>query len=326
MSDGDWFNRNAYWVTSFVFLAIAIPATWYVSRSEGFHDGYQRRETELIEQNAERDLRGKCSIIADIKEAINCAEGVVKTEAEQSHDARDLEAQWQSATWTKFMLIVTGVVGALTVMLTYFGVVLLKQTLHEASLTTSVAIDAVVAAKQANTTAYEHFKMSHRPWLTVQISGPYVNEEIYPMRQFSEGECNKRPISIEANIKITNIFEMPAIITNVKIAVLGRHSPNYPPIHEILGKGESFVPNWLGINKSGASKGFSSLAMFDLTRENRNDFMNEKRPIIGEITYIDPIGVIRKMGFAFQPCAVWSGEPYTRWGHTEYNYDHETSE
>jgi hypothetical protein len=113
---------------------------------EGFHNGYQQRESEQIEQNADSDLRSKCGVaggVESVEVAINCAEDVVKSEAAQSHDARDLEAQWQSATWTKLMLFVTFTLGLITVAITYWGVKLVRATLHETQRTANAAIDTL---------------------------------------------------------------------------------------------------------------------------------------------------------------------------------------
>jgi hypothetical protein len=188
-------------------MAIAIPSVWYVSRLEGFHNGYQQRQTEQIKENADSDLRGKCSLSASINEAINCAEGVVKTEAEQGHDARDLEAQWQSATWTKLMLFVTAALGTLTVILTYYGVVLLRATLHEARLTTEAAIagtdaarDAVVEARETNRIAGEASAIDLRPWVTIEV------KSITPFKLGVDGKS----FSSEIIIAMKNIGKTPA--------------------------------------------------------------------------------------------------------------------
>jgi hypothetical protein len=197
MSESDGFNRNVYWITALVFFAISIPAVWYVSRSEGFHNGYQQRETEQIEQKADSDLRGKCSFSANINEAINCAEGVVKAEAEQGHDARDLEAQWQSATWGKLMLVQTGLLGTLTVILTYFGVVLLRRTLHEASLTTKAANAAADSANASNQIMRDAFIADQRPWITIdaELAKPseYIGSEFRIPIKFTIKNVGKVP-------------------------------------------------------------------------------------------------------------------------------------
>jgi hypothetical protein len=208
MSDGSWYDRNAAWIVAIALMAIAIPSVWYVSRLEGFHNGYQQRQTEQIKENADSDLRGKCSLSASINEAINCAKGVVKTEAEQGHDARDLEAQWQSATWTKLMLFVTAALGTLTVILTYYGVVLLRATLHEAKLTTKAAIagtdaarETVDQAKETNRIAAESSAVDIRPWVAADI------ELITPFRSSPDGQS----FGADIIISVKNIGKTPAI-------------------------------------------------------------------------------------------------------------------
>lgn len=246
----------------------------------------------------------------------------------------DTYAQWVAAFSALFSVAVS-----------IWAVRLVRNTLVLNRDATIAAQDAVAVAKAANTDsvkaasaayalAARQFEAGFKPWLSVKVGGPYIDELKYPLKMFEEGE-GPRWTRIQTTVELKNIGEMPAIITGFYIGV-----ENYTDIeingwghskgwHE-LGRGETIFlnenfgkmaidPSLVAIDPALAE---AHCGGFMLTAENRNMFFRDFPPIVGRIDYEDPLGKKRQMGFAFRPGAAWTSN-LMRWGANAKNYDKE---
>lgn len=184
---------------------------------------------------------------------------------------------------------------------------------------------SINASNAAKALAVRQFESSFKPWLSVKVGGPYIDESKYPLGEFKDGETI-RPTTIQASIEVKNIGEMPAIIIGFFIGVknstdidIGGY-PRAEVWHE-LSRGESiFLGEGVGMYPLPGESPVAHCGAFVLTAENRNTIWNNFPPIVGKIDYEDPLGKRRQIGFAFRPIAVWTND-FQRWGGKDDNYD-----
>ncbi|SIT52783.1 hypothetical protein BQ8794_10153 [Mesorhizobium prunaredense] len=263
----------------------------------------------------------------------------------------DLCAQWkaadaaqESAKWTMWGVSV----GALTLLAavgaawfagaaanyTRKGVAEAKRSADAAMVAVKIArrgnADTIKVAKDANSLAVRQFESRYKPWLSVRVGGPYVDQSAGgdALRQFEENEAG-RQINFKIVVQVKNIGEMPA---NIVAFNIGTHD------HADLGvwSSQSQSEGWYELNKDEfiflVDRGRRITAesrpelseiycgMFRLTSENRQTFFDGFPAIVGTIDYLDPLGKRWRLGFSFRPTAAWSAD-WVRWGEGEYNYD-----
>jgi hypothetical protein len=195
-----------------------------------------------------------------------------------------------------------------------------KTSADEARAANILSAKSYEAAYQSFVLAKRQFELSFKPWLAVEMTGPYV-----------EWDANLNPpqyggierVPIKASITITNVSDVPAIITHVSLTLVadisehaGSDPSRVPEIYKYVGKGDTFEP-----------KGFilENFANFWLTKVNMGSFWTKRRPISGKIIYIDPLQKRRELSFAFIPDKVHATR-FDRWGGTQYNYDRDIGE
>lgn len=169
-----------------------------------------------------------------------------------------------------------------------------------------------VANVAANNLAARQYKDGFKPWLSVSISGDYVRDH-----RSTGLVVGGNPVTIEihATISITNLTDMPATIVAEEIEILGgkaRSKNHGSDVFQVLGKGDSYV----------IESGVDVIPIGYFVATIRNDHIMNPAPIIGSVTYTDPLNVRRKLAFAFRP-SVWHTNDFERWGGPEYNYDRE---
>jgi hypothetical protein len=260
--------------------------------------------------------------------------------AGQDHEQQETKGEFWSAKLSDWVLV------AFTGLLVLFTYRLWKSTdkLWEAGerqidLTrkmTGAAIDSTEHSRSSAEIAAKQFETSFRPWLLVRIKDGFVDGE--QLRRFKADE-RMRLVTFSAHIEITNKGDMPAVITAIsvepKMATGGTttiiDSPNlYGPQPKTrlfieLTKDDSHHPfRVMEFSEVAFPEdprlGAPSVGFFEITAENRRQFMSADIPLIGKIEYMDVIGKRRELGFAFNGGAI-GGHRSERWGGPEYNYD-----
>ena len=191
---------------------------------------------------------------------------------------------------------------------------------------TKLADAATVSAR----TAARQYETAFKPWLVAKISGPYIDEKIYPLNRIKEGE-GPRWIEINVAVENENIGDMPATIVRSSLAALGvmGPTPDEGDVFEILTKSGRYYPRRDPIPKDFENRDelkYVTVAGFMLNREIREQIFRAAPPIVGKIQYLDPLGKRRELGYAFAPRRVWNPSGFSRWGGPEYNYDREIKE
>lgn len=208
----------------------------------------------------------------------------------------------------------------------------------------NTAEKAAGAAQKSADTAQQQFAAGFKPWLLVDVSGPYVDERQFPMTLAPA--ATQRDITILAEIKITNRADMPATVLSSDVGVVSQTTgliisapPEQTELYSILNKGDSFYPLrrvQMRIPQGSPQEEIDILknvnvGAFQLTDQNKKVFFHARPPIIGKIFYLDALGNKYELGYAFQPNTVWArpdgaGNGFTRWGGQQYNYDRKISE
>jgi hypothetical protein len=252
--------------------------------------------------------------------------------AGQENRQSNLCAQWkaadaaaESALWALLALWIAGaglVVGGGTLIAAWRAAHWARKAAEhtesgakESAKAASAAIESVEATRISNKIAQQQFEAAYKPWLRVSLSGDYVTptEQIH-IRQFSEGET-RRVLPASVTVHVTNIGELPAIISEIVVRIEDPHpdatvGSKSHEMFDMIYKGENIEPIYHAVS-----------GIFRITPENRMDYIQNPPPIIGLIRYLDPFGVGRETGFAFQPNHVISARTYRRWGGPEYNFD-----
>lgn len=155
----------------------------------------------------------------------------------------------------------------------------------------------------------------------------YVDEARYSLRLFEDGD-GPRWTCIESLVTVRNIGDVPAFITKFYIGVQNTGDieiggwGEHPGYHE-LAKGEDVVlTEHFGRGGGQLPPPFNRAHCggFNLTRENREQFMDNPPPVVGRIDYTDILGIKRQIGFAYTPTRAWSND-LVRWGGADYNYE-----
>jgi hypothetical protein len=169
-------------------------------------------------------------------------------------------------------------------------------------------------------------KTADLPLLVARISGPYIDEKIYPLTRIKEGE-GPRWIEIKALVEIENTNDTPATIVKSSLGAQGvMGPPDDDDVFEILHKGEKYYPLRRpvpDILKNMDEFKYVTVAGFVLDPKVRDQIFQQAPPIVGKLQYMDPLGKRRELGYAFVPKAVWNPSGFSRWGGEKYNYDRE---
>lgn len=279
----------------------------------------------------------------DERAARKCVVDAIEASQEKSDSRQDLYAQQDMALWAFLMMLISGA----TVFVTGVGVYYVRETLtatrsavqaaHDAVIETSrigdaqikASMDAVLTASEANRLAARQFEIGYKPWISVEIKGPFVRGG-EDTGMFKDDEVY-REIGLNANIFVHNIGEMPATIEDFSLHVLsGKEWPyvsQIPPgwrrsvdIFHVLNSKES-----VHIDKAGMVTVYhendwpSELEAIRLTRENRLDFLQKPPPIVGYVVFSSPLGARYKHNFAFVAKHGAVARDFVRFGGTEYN-------
>lgn len=307
-------------------------------------DGFDYAPALTLIEGAIRDL------VADVDH--------VEAQRQQENEERDLQAQEDMAYWAKLMFWAS----AVTVGLTFIALVAIIRTLkhtktaaeaavdmvEEAKGTTlatrqmaedskaigdsqvQASIDAVATARSANEVAAKQFRAGFKPWISVEIRGPFIDMRgENPIRAFADGETH-RMVALHASTFIHCVGDIPATIEDFDLRLIeGQDWPyveNPPPgFGAVPADFFTILPSKNTIQicpRLGITNHAMSFNGITLTPENRSNFMMHPPPVVGKIIYSDPMGFRYEHRFAFVAYPTW-GDSFKRYGGREYNVERE---
>ncbi len=217
-----------------------------------------------------------------------------------------------------------------------WAIKLVRATLIETKKTAISGAAAANSARDANRIAYEQFQLANKPWLKIEISGPYIEVgemSANDMSSISEGDTVTRPIEIKALVSITNTSENIAIVVEGHVKadveiVVNRASKYF----EVLHKGETIFMDWAMASRRGAlrrlaevttpdRRHLASMGIVEMGFADRERLMTNPPPIIGYVKYLDGMNNKYQAGFAFAPNGTINANSWHRWGGERWNYD-----
>lgn len=304
--------------------------------SAEYHDNYatDRIERECIGNN----LTG-----FELRE---CMEEQVKDSYEYQTAYNGLKSQERMAFWAVLMGVFTG----LNVLVTGVGVVYVAKTLRATSDTldatrvmasdqkrigdsqVAASNEAVSAAREANRVAAQQFRSGFKPWISVEVKGPFFERD--QLSRFAEGE-SLRPILLSVSTVIHCVGDIPATIEEFDLRMLGGKDWPYVinpqnslkdgglEVFSILQNGQSIHIDPRGGIIDNPNDWPPAFSQIELTPENRRSFMKNPPPIIGKIIYSDPMGTRYLHNFAF--VSTFWGAKFKRYGGIKYNSEREIS-
>ncbi|WP_340240989.1 hypothetical protein [Sulfitobacter pontiacus] len=335
--------ENGY-VALFVTCIFLLTCIGFTSVFFAFSKGYQSADQEHSTYYAERDdaeIRySKClNAATDLNGARDCINDSSTTSREAQRAEQNLNTQREMAQWAESMGWAAWLIGASTLIATIVGVryvfltliatqVMADDTREIGEKQVAAAFAAIDVAQEANKAAALQFRAAFKPWISVELKGPFLSETAQ-IKMFEVGEV-QRMVSLHAKTFIHCIGEIPVTIEDFDLR-LGEgadwpYVQNPPPgfgagttdFFAILpSKSTIQLDPRLGITEHSISFNFIML-----TPENRSTFMLQPPPVLGKIVYSDPMGVRYEHRFAFIASPVW-GDSFKRYGGRQHNYERE---
>jgi hypothetical protein len=237
----------------------------------------------------------------------------VKDEASAAKESQradqQLKADQAAARWAFWAVIAT----AIQIPLTAFGIWLVRETLAETRA-------AVADANEATRIMRQDFEMRFKPWLIPKIEGPFFRG---PDLHASRHMKNAQIYQVHLVIGFTNRSEIPAVIVGAEVEI-----PNSTDIllakdlgATVLAKGETAYLNMVGTDPTNGELSVCEHfgAVKHVLKSNLKDAPEPR--IVCRVRYIDPLGIVREVGFAFSTWHTGIMASYKRWGGSDYNYD-----
>lgn len=138
---GPWIIGGAIAYALVLFVSIAAIYSYVDQRV------YNERTISKKTTERYRNFRDKCSNVLSVEELRSCYKNHIDTGWKTERDQQDLNAQQQMAEWAFLMLIVTAVIGSLSLIMTGVGIVLVYLNLKEARIITVQSIRSADAAQ-----------------------------------------------------------------------------------------------------------------------------------------------------------------------------------
>ncbi|RWQ21160.1 hypothetical protein [Mesorhizobium sp.] len=164
MSSRVGYTDLAPWIAVAISIAVLIPSTLWLATKWNYDSIYKEYATGQARAEAEQEFDNRCAILATREEILNCAKDAIKSARETQRSEEDVSAQKQMASWALALLVVSGVLGVLTLIVTVVGVIFVRNTLEATRLGTKAAVDAAEAAIHNNTI----IQAEQRPWVTLE--------------------------------------------------------------------------------------------------------------------------------------------------------------
>jgi len=137
----------AWALVAFAFLFVTNAIFAGIIYSNVYDSVYHGYATSKHEAARKDEFESRCSQITAVEELRSCFERHIETGWETQRAQEDLNAQKEMADWTFWMLIVTGAIGAASIVLTVAGIWLVYLNLREARIVSKQATAATEAAQ-----------------------------------------------------------------------------------------------------------------------------------------------------------------------------------
>lgn len=153
-------------------------------------------------------------------------------------EKRDLAAQESMSVWAFWLLLVSSIGAAATIIGTVFllwQIMLTREAVKDTG-------DATKAMEDANRIARDGQSLQVKPWLQITLPENMIAGKVH---RFEEGEASPRPVSMMGVVKITNLSNSPAMIRKSHTTAVGQGvagSPREIPLRQPIEKGEDI---WL---------------------------------------------------------------------------------
>ncbi|WP_143596130.1 hypothetical protein [Tistlia consotensis] len=148
MPRSDWYSRNAHWLILVVYLAFIAPFIWWSGASQQYNRAYEDYAAANTQQRTQYELQRDCLRLSEPQKALDCLKLKVEANREAQRAEEDLYAQKSMADWTYGAVIVAGSVGLITIVLTFVGVLFVRDTLHETKRTANAAVVSIKEARK----------------------------------------------------------------------------------------------------------------------------------------------------------------------------------
>lgn len=207
------------------FVALSVTVCFFIIALIGWYEGFksgqeshQSTSAKAYQNQTDQEIAERCAGLTGILAQKECMAQAIRTAREQQRAEEDLDAQQEMAEWTKWMLVITLIMAAITLFGVYFvwrTVNLTRDTLiatqemaedtreiGEAQVT--AAKDSIAKAGEANRIATSAIKEQNRPFIIAIPSMPKAAE-------WASFEGNA-----EWNIKIKNFGPGVAFIKSAR--------------------------------------------------------------------------------------------------------------
>ena len=190
---------------------------------------------------------------------------------------------------------------------------------------------AIKVAQDANKVAAQHFRVGVKPWISVEMQGPFLRQSGFGSINIATDTSSQPcPVAFNATITIRCIGDIAATIEGFDARL---HSagdwenlkPQVPPISAdhteffaILQKGDAIKVD----PRTGITDYEGCIDVLVLDQEYRGLVMKHCPPVIGKVIYSDPLGNRYEHNFAFVASPAW-GDTFKRYGGKVYNYERE---
>ncbi|MER9407356.1 hypothetical protein NKI36_25315 [Mesorhizobium caraganae] len=162
-----WDGTVSLWVTiAICSFLLFVTALGFMS-ARAYDRATQDYQTSRAYDETRRQFEQRCAGLEG-KEIFDCLKEQIETAREPSRSEEDVRAQKEMARWALALLVVSGVLGVLTLIVTIVGVIFVRNTLEATRLGTKAAVDAAEAAIHNNTI----IQAEQRPWVTLERQIP----------------------------------------------------------------------------------------------------------------------------------------------------------
>jgi hypothetical protein len=310
------------WFLPLAGIVIALALAWFIGTLQGSERERRQSAPHQHAQSAKKRVLEECAG-RNGPGLTECIQEQIETAEETARSEQDLTAQQQAAWGSIFGALWGG--GALLV--TAVGTVLLYEQIKLTRKAVEDTGQASSEMREANRIARQQMEASSKPLLIPIVQGPYIDADPLenPTRLFQPGD-EVRSVRIRPNISIVVANSVPAIIIDYRVGLL-----KGPLDRDVLSSGVSELysdpRNLMILLKEGESvslNGDLPLGVLLLDAANRDRHMDSPPPVIGQVIYDDPIGIRRKLTFAFSPGRLWM-RTLQRWGGEQYNFEEKIS-
>lgn len=131
MSWSDRYNNAAPWVVVALAIVILVPTSVWLGYQLHNEDAYKEYAAAKAHSEAKNEFERRCAVLSIPEEITRCYSDVVQSAREPQRSEEDLQAQKQMANWALALLVVSSVLGLLSLIAAVVGVVLIRDTLVE---------------------------------------------------------------------------------------------------------------------------------------------------------------------------------------------------